>query len=442
MNHARLAKNRSVISGKTVIGIDPAKDRHRAAVVDAHGNQIGSSFSFQTNHTGYHHKLWQGVAKVIEETSPETIVFAVETACNLWETIAFYLHSHGYTVVLVSPLSTRHSRPVMSLEFSRTDPKDAYLIATIAQRGAFQLYESFTPESNAMHSLGITYDKLRKALAQNRARVRALLDRFFPEFPKIMTPSTNSAVYLLKKYLYPDEFLAMDIDSEEKVIEKISRKQYGRKTLEMLQEAAKTTVGVKRQADERIADRIALESYLAMIETAEEHMEQVLNELISRAKKRPEFERLTSLSGVGNQLAALFLAEVRELSRYTHYKHIEKLAGYNLRLHDSGRFSGVRHISSLGNHRLRWILFKMTEESSKRVPEIRLKYLRRQIKRRGHTKNVVAVVSKLLQLIMAMEKEQRPYEVRDTVVKELQKLEEQYEKLKKNKRSKKTKHVA
>ena len=146
-------------------------------------------------------------------------------ATSLWETLAFFLSSRGYTVVLVSPLSTHHARPILCMEFSRTDPKDAYLVATVAQRGAFQPYEHFPAEQSAMHQMAITYDKLRKDLAQNRTRVHALLDRVFPEFPRILLPTRDSAVYLLKKYLFPDEFLAMDIPSDALILEQISRRQ-------------------------------------------------------------------------------------------------------------------------------------------------------------------------------------------------------------------------
>jgi len=435
MNHPRLQRNRELLAGKIVVGIDPSKDKHQAAVVDCHGSQQGSSFSFPVTSTGYGETLWRTLAKVLKSWKPEEIIFAIETACNLWETLAFFLHSRGYTVVLVSPLSTHHARPIMSMEFSRTDPKDAYLVATIAQRGAFHLYEQYPVESNALHMLAITYDKLRKALAQNRARVCALLDRVFPELPHILKPGTESAVYLLKKYLFPDEFLAMDIRSESRVLQQISRQQCGRSVLEEIQKAACTTIGVIRQSDERVAERITLDAYLAMIETVQVQMDRVLEELITRAKERPEFERLTSLSGVGERLGALFLAEVRDLSRYSHYKHIEKLAGYNLRLFDSGRYSGTRHISSIGNCRLRWILYKMAEETARRVPEVRVKYLRRQLKRRNHVRNVVAVVPQVLQLIMAMEKRQRPYELRETVLKELQELETKYAALKAEKKA-------
>jgi transposase len=377
MNHQRFARNRALIAGKVVVGIDPAKDKHQAAVVDASGAQRGSSFSFPSTITGYGETLWRGLAKVLRSWNTQDLVFAIETACNLWETLAFFLHARGYTVLLVSPLSTHHARPIMSMEFSRTDPKDAFLVATVAQRGAFHCYEQFTPESNARHSLAITHDKLRKALAQNRARVRALLDRVFPEFPRILEPDTDSAVYLLKKYLFPDEFLAMDIRAEARALETISRRQCDRSVLEEVQRAAAISIGVVRQSDERLVDRITMNAYLAIIETVQKQRSLLLNQPAARTKELPQFLRLRSLSGTGNHLAALFLAELRDLARFSHYKHIEKLAGLNLRLFDSGRYTGTRHISSIGNARLRWILYKMTEETAKRVPEVRIKYLHR-----------------------------------------------------------------
>jgi hypothetical protein len=38
MNHQRLQPQREALAGKIVIGIDLAKDKQQAAVVDAHGN--------------------------------------------------------------------------------------------------------------------------------------------------------------------------------------------------------------------------------------------------------------------------------------------------------------------------------------------------------------------------------------------------------------------
>jgi transposase len=430
MNQSRFESNRQMLRGKIVIGIDPAKQNHQAAVVDASGNQRGRSFAFPVSAAGYREILWHRLSRTVTAHQPNDVVFAIETSCNLWETIAFYLHSRGYVVVLVSPLSTHHARPILNLEFSHTDPKDAFLVAMIAQRGAFRCYESFTPQINARHQLAITYDKLRQDLAHYRARIRSLLERVFPEFIRILEPDTQTALYLLKNHLFPDEFLRLDLVAESLRIQQISRRQFGQSTLEGLQQEARRTIGLARQNDERSADRLTLDAYLAVAEALQGQLDHVLQQLIAHTNELPQFARITSLSGVGQRLGALFLAEVRDLSRYTHFKHLEKLAGLNLRLHQSGRYTGSRRLSHIGNPRLRWIIYKMTEETAERVPEVRIKYLRRQLKHRWHVKNVIAATPQLLQLIVSMERHQHAYQLHEQSVTELQTLESQYAQLK------------
>lgn len=77
MNHLRLQAQREHLAGKIVIGIDPAKDKHQAAVVDAHGNQRGASFSFPVNATGYGETLWRNIAKVLPSCNTHDVVFAM-----------------------------------------------------------------------------------------------------------------------------------------------------------------------------------------------------------------------------------------------------------------------------------------------------------------------------------------------------------------------------
>jgi hypothetical protein len=97
-----------------------------------------------------------------------------------------------------------------------------------------------------------------------------------------------------------------------------------------------------------------------------------------------------------------------------------------LRLSDSGQHTGNRHISHLGNKRLLWIVYKMTEETARCVPEVRCKYLTRQLHRRRHRKSVIASTPQLLQLIVALTREQRPYQTREAGCDKLKELEQQY----------------
>lgn len=433
----QLQKKRRLIDGKIIVGIDPAKAKHQAAVINPAGDQVGKSFSFDVSTQGYTTVLWQKLLQIVPNCNPDTTGFAIETSCNLWSTLASYLHRKGFKILLVSPLTTYHARPIVNHDFSRTDPKDAFLVASSARQGFFDLYETFTPQSNALHRLSITYSKLRKNLAQNRGRLRATIEEVFPEFLSFISLNTQTGLYLLKRYLFPDDFITLDIDRETEAIISISRNQYNRKTLMGLREAATHTIGIPKPDEERVAERLSVGSWIVLIEAISSQMEAVFTELNNLAEQLPEYDLLRSLKGISDITAALFLGEVRDIHRFSHYKQLEKKAGYNLRLSQSGQYVGTRHISHIGNRRLAWLLYTMTEETAKWVPEVRAKYLRRQIKRRKHRKSVVASTPQLLKIVMALVKEGRPYELRQDKVSEVRKLEVKYAEMKQQ--SKRTK---
>ena len=118
--------------GKTVVGIDPASEKHQAAVLDREGIQ-SVLFAFPVSYEGYETKLWAELTKVLGSYNPEDLIFAIQTSCALWKGFADYVTDKGYTVVLVSPLSTYYFRPLVNQVFSKTDPKDALLIAMNAR---------------------------------------------------------------------------------------------------------------------------------------------------------------------------------------------------------------------------------------------------------------------------------------------------------------------
>ena len=100
----------------------------------------------------------------------------------------------------------------------------------------------------------------------------------------------------------------------------------------------------------------------------------------------------------------------------------------NLYVHDSGTYKGRRRISHSGNARLRWVLYRMASETSKYVPEVRCKYLRRRLKgQTNRPKNLVATIPNVLALVMTLLREQRPYEQRSDAVAEMHRLEAELE---------------
>ena len=438
MNSKSIEAKRHFINGKTMIGIDPAKRNHQAVIIDSIGVPVGNTFKFSNNFYGFHQELFVKLNSHITSLNPENVVFAVEISINLWQKLCSFLCNKGFTVLMVSPLFTHHERPKINNNFSRTDPKDALAVANCARQGYFNFYRKYPSDQNAMHRLSITYDKLKKHLTQVKQRIRSQVELIFPEFFNALDIDTDTARYLLSKYLSPREFLQMDIFIEAKEIMKISQRQHGQATLKALKQAARESIGITIADEEIIAERTTLNCWLGQYTLLKEQIGSVLEQLVCFAEKTPYFGIITSLKGISDISAARFIAELRDLSYFNHYKKIEAISGINLKLSQSGQYTGYRRITHIGNHRLRAVVYKMAEETKNHIPEIRIRYLKRQMKQPRYRKNVIASCSNLLKLITALVKEEHNYQYREEKQTELLELEEKYKEFKKKKKYKKS----
>jgi transposase len=432
---------RHFIQDKIIIGIDPSKQKHQAMVINALGDSMGNSFSFQHNHYGFHITLWKRLKERLDSVDPEKIVFAVEISINLWQKLCHYLHEQGFSVVMVRPLATKHERPKMSNSFTKTDPKDSLAIANIARQGYFNFYKVYTDHIQAMHRLSITYDKLNDNIRQTKQRIRSQVELLFPELNDVIDVDTKTANKLLTRYLTPQDFQQLNLFTEEINIRKASRNRSGIDLLKALKETASQSIGLPVQNESQIAERLTMDVWLNLLKCLEEQLDVIRKELIKLAKQTPYFHILISFKGISDISAARFIAETRDLSEYDHYKQIEKMSGSNLKLSDSGKYSGYRRISHIGNHRLRAILYKMSEETKNYIPEVRIRYLKRQMKQPRYKKNVIAVSSNLLKLLMVLIKENRTYSYRPDKLKEVELLETQYQEFKDKKKNKRFKKV-
>ncbi|MBZ0182887.1 MAG: IS110 family transposase, partial [Melioribacteraceae bacterium] len=382
--------------------------------------------------------LWKKLKTVLKEIDPQKVVFAVEISINLWQKLCHFLHRKGFTVLMVSPLYTKHERPKMDNTYSKTDPKDALAVANCARQGYFNFYREYSNSSEAMHRLSITYDKLKKHMTQIKQRIRSQVELIFPELPIAVDIDTDTARELLRRYLSPKEFINMNIYSETTIIEKVSQRQHGLKTLKRIQEVAANSIGITVSDDLLFAEKLTMFNWLNQYQLIKEQMKLVLDKLIEIAEESPMFAILTSLKGISGITASRFIAELRDPKLFTNYKQIETFAGMSLKLSQSGKFTGYRRITHIGNHRLRAIIYTMAEETKNHIPEIRIRYLKRQMKQSRYKKNVVASASNMLKLIMSMFKDNHIYKYKEESLEELKQLDIKYKEFKNKKKLKKS----
>ncbi|HEU0085757.1 MAG TPA: IS110 family transposase, partial [Candidatus Paceibacterota bacterium] len=434
MNTKALSAKRHTIKDSFIIGIDPAKAANQAYILSPDGETVGKSFKFKNNFKGFNTDLKYNLSKYLPDVPAHKIVFSIETSLNLWQKTAYFLHSQGYKVVTTSPLATSRERPKMN-SFSRTDPRDAYSVANVAKNGYYNDYKLFDENSNAMHSLTINYDKLREDLTASIQRLRDEVEKFFPEISsQISHYDSETILYLLSKYLTPGEFRNINVDEEEKTVKAISYQSY--RLLLKIKSIAKESIGLPLSPLELEIHKMIVSSHIQQIKLLKQLLKQTEAKLVELAKKTPHFKILTSIKGLSENGASRLIAELRDLSWFDNHRKIEAMAGLNLRLNDSGKQSGNRVISRIGNKRLRRLLYTIGEQIIRHIPEARIRFIKRQLKNGRYKKDIIAAISVLLKIIVSLIKGNRIYEFREQKIEELQMWEEKYQELEKVKKKK------
>jgi transposase len=345
MKMKSLQTKRHFVDSKIIIGIDPSKKKHQAVVLDAKGIPLGNSFTFKNTYEGFHEELWKRLDSLIKKSSSENLVFAIEVSINFWQKLSYFLTHKGFTVLLVSPMTTKYERRRISRNFSRTDPRDALLVANAAKQGYYHFYREFSSESEALHRLTITYDKLKKQLITAKQRLLAQTELIFPEFMNVMDLDTESARYLLSMAMTPQDFKTRIGHKEASKMAALSRQHYGHQAVIDLRKSADKSIGIPLTGSSHIAERLTMNMWLQQILVLRIQMNQVLDEMVRLAEQTPWFGILMSIKGISYISASRFIAENRNLGELPHFKKIQAFAGLSLRISDSGEYSGNRHIT-------------------------------------------------------------------------------------------------
>ena len=146
-----------------------------------------------------------------------------------------------------------------------------------------------------------------------------------------------------------------------------------------------------------------LSSYLSVIDTLTEEIEQ-LNELITeRAKEIKEAQLLLTIPGIAHYTALVIHAELGEIDRFDTAKEVVRYVGLNPVVRESGdsRFEGG--ISKKGPGNVRWLLVQAVHSAVHTVEDEYLsRFYHRLEQKKNKQKAAVATARKLLVSIYHM----------------------------------------
>jgi transposase len=135
-------------------------------------------------------------------------------------------------------------------------------------------------------------------------------------------------------------------------------------------------------------------------------------ELVRVAQPLPAYTLLRTIPGIGPTLAAILLAEIGDITWYTKFSQLRKLAGLDIIRIASGQWAGTARISRCGRPLLRWALYQGALGTA-RTPVGRGWRAALRAKRHGDPhaffKANVELAAKLLRLVWGIWRSGRPY---------------------------------
>ena len=344
-----------VSESKIIIGIDVASEIHYARAFDHRGIEQAKVFRFTNNREGFEAFVkWADAVKV--KSGKKDAIVGLEPTGHYWFNLAQHIKSQSMKIVLVNPFAVKRSKELDDNNPTKNDRKDPKTIAMLVKDGRYM--EPYIPEG--------VYAELRVAMntrwqiVKNLNSIKNQIDRwlriYFPEFLQVFADWEGvAALIALHEFSTPAQVVQKGVAGIVERWKQDKIRAVGIKRAERLVEEAKASTGITEgliSAD--IELKILLEDYdrkmaqyTALMDMVEKLMPQI-----------PGVAEVLKIKGIGLVTAAGFIAEVGDISRFSHPKQIQKFAGLNLRENSSGKHKGKSGISKRGRKRLRAILFR------------------------------------------------------------------------------------
>lgn len=340
-----------------ICGVDIAKRKHWARIIDLIGIEVGKPFSFENSRDGFCHLLGK-LEQAKEKAGATRVVVAMEPSGHYWKALAWFLVEIGTTVVLVNPMHVKRTKETDDNSPTKNDRKDAFTIADLARQGKF--LNCLLPRGIYAELRGLSQARQQQMRKRNAAvnMLHGILDEFFPEFVTVFKdPLGKMALLVLEQCPFPVDLLQL---TETELMRKLKAEADFRiryKPIGLLLEAAANSIGVKEGLE---AGRLRLRAILKEVRFWHELLQQT-EEAMARAVAQTGIgEALLSIPGVGVITVAGFLGEVGDLNQYEDWRQVRKLAGLNLADNSSGKHNGQKRISKRGRPHLRCLLYQVS----------------------------------------------------------------------------------
>ena len=379
------------------VGIDVAKDKHDCFIVSTEGEVLAGVFTVSNSKEGFELLL----KTIVSCTgNGEKVKVGLEATGHYSYNLLGFLLDNGLPTYVINPLHTNLYRKSQSLRKTKTDRVDARTSASMLMPDvSLKPYTNIAYHNSELKSLTrYRFDKVKERAAL-KTSVARLCNILFPELEKLLpTLHIVSSYALLSELPSAKHISEVNLTHLTSLLYSTSRGHYGRDKAIQIRDAARNSIGVYMPAKAlELKHTIKLISELDNeISEIEEAIQAIMDKINSP---------ITSIPGIGTNMAAMIIAEIGDFDNFDSPDKILAFAGLSPSTYQSGQLNNCyAHMEKRGSRYLRYALFNTTKYVCNWNP-VFADYL---AKKRSEGKHYNVAVShaakKLVRLIFALQK--------------------------------------
>lgn len=386
------------------VGIDVSMGKSTIAIISTDGEVISEPFEIEHTKSGFNLIL-----EKIKDIPKDNVKFVMESTGNYCKSLLKIIIDNGYFATVENPLTIKKYCDI-NIRKVKTDKKDALKIACYGSERWHKLIR-YTPSDeiySELRFLSRQYDEQMSLKVMKKIHLSGLIEVTFPGLKKIFN---GDSVYMLmldvyKKYYHPSLVLSKSKSSFIKDVEKISKKtghRIGTRVAEEMYSLANECIPSSPCNE---STQLAVSNCVLLLQNLEEITNNIIAKMDELARKLPEFETVSNMSGVGNKIRSRLIAEIGDIRRFKNSNCLIAYAGIDVPPFQSGQFVATnRRITKRGNKHLRKVGYE-TMKSLKTVKPTKdnavyLFILKKENEGKGSITAKIAGLNKFLRIYYA-----------------------------------------
>lgn len=379
------------------VGIDVSKYKHDLAILDEHGEILSKHFQVANTYQGF-----QRLKEHLENLKIPTfdLHIAVEDTGHYADNLIAFLQKLGYPTFTYNHLLIKEFVKSLTLRKSKTDKKDALSIARKLLSDPTPERYLVEPQIQELKELTRYQNCLIHERSKNKTLYVRTLDIVFPELSGIVKNLHNQFVYeLFTHYLSPQKIKRAHFSSLLKI------KRLTADKANEIQEAAGLTIG-----NSSIALQLELIQLIEMIRIQTKQINKIQDQI--NALMTEIDSPITSITGIGQRLGAVILAEIKNIHNFKTPGQLQAFAGLEPSIYQSGQMDITGHMVKRGSSYLRYALIQAAKLLANYSPHFKA-YLRLKISKGKHYNVAVShVAKKLIRIIYYLLKTNQTFDER------------------------------